>query len=382
MKVKRELEQHIAVFGESGSGKTVLLSSFYGPTQEKGFTAQNLFSVVPDSQAQGITLYKNYVGMRDSRDLPETTTLRSTAYGFTLKMGVAAGTSNADTMKVVWHDYPGEWFGQDLAGELAQRRVDAFRDLMRSDVALLLVDAQRLIDNAGHEEAYLKSLFYNFRDGLERLRSEILTDGRPLERFPRIWMIALSKTDLLPDIDVRGFRDLVLGKAGSDVLQLRDVIASYVQAPDALSVGADFLLLSSARFTPEKIDLADRVGLDLILPIASVLPVERLAKWAGAKQLPAALAKQLLQGAGGVVSVLGNLLGLLAKVPKLKVLGAIVALIPAEAIEQFAEMGTDKLEEIEREAKAKKEFLVAALARFRLELDEGEAKDVLLRSQT
>jgi len=31
----RVLEQHIAVFGERGSGKTVLLSSFYGLMREK-----------------------------------------------------------------------------------------------------------------------------------------------------------------------------------------------------------------------------------------------------------------------------------------------------------------------------------------------------------
>src|SRR5699024_11338266 len=37
MATKRDLEQHIAVFGESGSGKTVLLSSFYGGTQDPQF---------------------------------------------------------------------------------------------------------------------------------------------------------------------------------------------------------------------------------------------------------------------------------------------------------------------------------------------------------
>ena len=37
MQLGTALEQHIAVFGESGSGKTVLLSSFYGATQEPQF---------------------------------------------------------------------------------------------------------------------------------------------------------------------------------------------------------------------------------------------------------------------------------------------------------------------------------------------------------
>jgi ABC-type glutathione transport system ATPase component len=35
MPSNRVLEQHIAVFGESGSGKTVMLSSFYESEQER-----------------------------------------------------------------------------------------------------------------------------------------------------------------------------------------------------------------------------------------------------------------------------------------------------------------------------------------------------------
>jgi predicted ATPase len=43
-----ELEQHIAVFGESGSGKTVLVSSFYGAMQEPHFLKSSLFDVTAD----------------------------------------------------------------------------------------------------------------------------------------------------------------------------------------------------------------------------------------------------------------------------------------------------------------------------------------------
>lgn len=55
---------------------------------------------------------------------------------------------------------------------------------------------------------YLKSLFSNFGAGLLRLRNELLQDGKLLVTFPRIWVLALSKADLLPDLDVYGFRDL------------------------------------------------------------------------------------------------------------------------------------------------------------------------------
>lgn len=207
---KKMIERHIAVFGESGSGKTVLLSSFYGPTQEKGFAEKNGFNVVSESRGQANSLFQNYVGMRDDRELPEATRFASTAYSFMLKMAPnSAGGSPAashDTMRMVWHDYPGEWFGKDLSGEEANRRVDGFRSLLTSDVAILLVDAQRLIENKGQEHAYLKSLFFTYREGFAALRDDILTDGAPLTRFPRIWMIALSKADLLPDLDVHGFK--------------------------------------------------------------------------------------------------------------------------------------------------------------------------------
>lgn len=62
-------EQHIAVFGESGSGKTVLLSSFFGPTQE-GPYSDELWDLVADDTSQGNRLYQNYVGMRDDATAP------------------------------------------------------------------------------------------------------------------------------------------------------------------------------------------------------------------------------------------------------------------------------------------------------------------------
>ncbi|BDZ40463.1 TRAFAC clade GTPase domain-containing protein [Microbacterium suwonense] len=386
--MKNMVDQHIAVFGESGSGKTVLLSSFYGPTQEKGFAERNRFNVVAESQTQAVSLYQNYVGMRDSRILPEPTQFRSTAYSFLLKMavrtpGAQKNKPSHDMMRVVWHDYPGEWFEKDVSGEEADRRVEGFRELLGSDVAILLVDAQRLIDNAGQEHAYLKSLFFNYRQGFEALKDSILDDGSPLTRFPRIWMIALSKADLLPDLDVHALKDLVIGKAGADLARLNETISSMVQAPDALSVGDDFLLLSSAKFTPEEIRLEDRIGLDLILPIASVLPYERHLRWVNAKQLPVEVGKRLLSSADALAGVLGGVLGLLARRAPVRirpVVGLVAGFLSKDKVEQFVEMGRDRLEEVERTAVEKREYLIATLAKFRIDLQAGEADDVLLRS--
>ena len=106
-------KQEIAVFGESGSGRTVMLSSFYGAMQEPQFLRKSLFYVVADDIGQGTRLHRNYLGMRDSARLPEATRFAATSYSFsvTLKKGSDAKARRArsfEALHLVWHDYPGE----------------------------------------------------------------------------------------------------------------------------------------------------------------------------------------------------------------------------------------------------------------------------------
>ena len=79
-------EQNIAVFGESGSGKTVLLSSFYGATQEPSFRSESLYLVVADDTGQGARLRQNYLRMRNQAQAPETNRFIATPYSNTLKL--------------------------------------------------------------------------------------------------------------------------------------------------------------------------------------------------------------------------------------------------------------------------------------------------------
>ena len=127
--------------------------------------------------------------------------------------------------------------------------------MLGSDVALLLVDGQRLLDNSGEEERYLKSLLANVKNALLSLKDDLLEDGQPLVEFPRIWIMALSKADLLPEMNVFNFRDLVIEKAREDLEELRNVLEGLVEVSEALSVGEDFMLLSSAKFEVDKIEV-------------------------------------------------------------------------------------------------------------------------------
>lgn len=386
MELNRVLEQHIAVFGESGSGKTVLVSSFYGATQEPEFLSSSLFDVTADDTGQGHRLHGNYLGMRDSARRPETTRFSSTPYAFTVKLRDRSIKDKSrepfDAVRLVWHDYPGEWFEQDVSGaEEAQRRVDTFKSLLGSDVAFLLVDGQRLLNNAGEEERYLKSLLGSYRTGLLRLKGDLLDEGKPLVRFPRIWVLALSKADLLPEHDVFGFRDLIISKAADDLSALRDVLAGLVDSPDALSVGEDFVTLSSAKFEPNRIEVTERIGLDLILPMAAMLPFERHIKWADRKQMPAKVAAELLDGAGAVAVVLIGKTKKFARVMDLLESWGIGREDVDAAMRTAAKISGDQLRKLNADALAKRDYLAAVLTSFRLDLEDGEEKRVLLRSK-
>ena len=385
MKLKRVLEQHIAVFGESGSGKTVLLSSFYGATQEPAFLRSSLFDVTADDVGQGHRLHANYLGMKDSARPPSTTRFSATSYAFSVKVrndgGNVKSPSPFDAMRLVWHDYPGDWFHEEVSDpELADRRVATFRSLLGSDVAFLLIDGQRLLDNAGEEERYLKSVLSSFRTGLLRLKDELLEGGEPLVRFPRIWVLALSKADLLPEVDVFGFRDLLISKAADDLAELRKVLEGMVASPEALAVGEDFVLLSSAKFEPGRIEVTERIGLDLLLPLAAVLPLERHVKWIEQKQLPAKVAAELLDGVGELAVTL------LTRVTKVAALRkALEKVIGREIIDaQIAKMidtTVDQLRKSYADAMQQQNYMQAVLTQFLIDLKDGEEERVLLRSK-
>ena len=377
------LEQHIAVFGESGSGKTVMVSCFYGATQEPQFLKSSLFDVTADDTGQGHRLHGNYLGMKGSGRRPEPTRFSSTPYAFSVKLrntsAMAKSPKSFDALRLVWHDYPGEWFEQDVGGEEAERRVATFKALLGSDVAFLLVDGQRLLDHAGEEERYLRSLLSSFRTGLLRLKDQLMEDGKPLVRFPRIWILALSKADLLSELDVFGFRDLVIGKAADDLDELRMVLKGLVDSPDALAVGEDFVRISSAKFEPNRIEVTEPLGLDLVLPLAATLPLERHIKWVEQKQIGARVVDELLRGAEELVAALigkskfgGSKSRLVALVGKRGVNAAMRAAV---------KLGGDQLKKMNLDARAKQDYMAEVLTRFRLDLDEAEDKRILLRSR-
>ncbi|TFD16594.1 ATP/GTP-binding protein [Cryobacterium sp. TMT1-21] len=386
----RTREQHIAVFGGSGSGKTVLLSSFYGATQQEEYKQDHMFNVVADDTGQGTKLYQIYLQMKNAARTPRANRFSATAYSFSIKLknwADAKATKNKpfDVLKLVWHDYPGEWFDSSVSGaEESQRRIDGFRSLLSSDVAVLLIDGQGLVDNAGHEERYLKALFNMYSNGLSSLQAGLLKDGKPLAKFPRIWVLALSKSDLLPDVEVAGFRDILIEKAAEDINELRSVLGDFAQVPEAMSVGEDFLLLSSAKFESDKIELDKRVGVELLLPLAAMLPFERHITWAKNIRNGGKVMESLIGHAGSMVAAAEMAATLLNKVKWPGPLGIVQSVLTNALsdglLRDAVNLAEDQLKKINSDALAKHDYLAATLTKFQMDLNQAEKENIFLRS--
>ncbi|MFS0853298.1 TRAFAC clade GTPase domain-containing protein [Microbacterium sp. 179-I 3D4 NHS] len=386
---KRVLEQHIAVFGESGSGKSVLISSFYGLMREEQTQSRINIDVVADDAGQGDRLMQNYLGMSRDGRVPPSNRFSATPYSFTARLHHRPEKTSGDYdgIRLVWHDYPGEWFHESPSGaEEARRRAETFEALLSSDVAIVLVDGAEVARNAGDEAGYLKLLFTNIRNGLLPVVEEIVESGKPLARFPRIWMFALSKSDLLPEISAADFRDLVVLHAAHEVDQLRKLLRSIVLGEEALSVGEDFLLLSSAKFSAAAIDVSEKVGVDLIMPIASVLPLERFVRWAEGRNLRGRVAETLLGQASAVAGVVAILVGWIGKAAKIPgPIGAVAALVSAviskDMVDKAVKLVGDQLRQANADAKEKGDYLRAAVTQFAIDLEVSEKRGMLLRSR-
>lgn len=377
LKVARE--QQIAVFGESGSGKTVLLSSFYGAAQEPAFIKKSLYKITADTAAQGLRLHQNYLGMKNAGAIPAANRFSATEYVFSVKQRPNPASKGkkpaAEELRLVWHDYPGEWFEEEPSTEEEfSRRRETFRALVGSDVAVLLVDGQRLVDNAGEEERYLKALLTNYIAHVSRVRSELLPDSQRLVRFPRVWLFGLSKADLLPGTDATAFRDLLVEKVGQEMALLREELTAFAEEPEAFSLGEDFVLLSSAKFEPGRIDFGEQIGVPLMLPIAAMLPLSRQLRWAKALRHGGKVATELMKNAGTAISFLS---AFAVKLPgKLKLLPALVPFV----VDPLIEHGTEKLQDAYDKAADRHDFLTAVLLGFRLDLNRAVENDVLIES--
>lgn len=378
---KQKLHQHIAVFGQAGSGKTVLLSSLFGRLHEPAAIKENGYRFLAKDAARGNKLLQKYLGMKKQDQVPMQDKFVSSPFEFSF----APESQPLNTKKkpsrigITWHDYPGEWFESEVSSESERKdRAATFRQLVQSDVALVLVDAQKLLEHRNDEGRYLKSLFGTFRNTLLGIKSEIVAENERLEQFPRIWVIALSKADLMPEMNAHRLHELVVLHAADELNALRKVLADFVNGDKALSVGEDYIVISSAEFKNDSIDLDKHKGVDALLPLSTILPIQRYQRWNVLRLLPAGLADEKLVTKGlNIAQMAFSMLGKADKLPfkfltKAQGLVGLVDPLMSEALPALAEARQNAVE--------KHAFKELLLTDFVMKLRESIDNDILERS--
>jgi hypothetical protein len=272
-------EQHIAVFGESGSGKTTLLSVFYGKQQGLRFSEESGYELLASDVSQGNQLLSQYHQIQD--DLIAPTRLKVSRYEFFVRPGMQKKSKNA--IRLVWHDYPGEWLTETKQGEENERKKKVFESLVKADVAYFLVDASKLKKEGSK---YLKRLFGNFKDQLVRIHEDCLGNKKlPFKYFPRLWFICLSKADIFPEWTVQKFKK-ELEVASEEIANVERVLNTFVRKQQKVDFQSGYLLLSSLKVNAKTLKIENwekTVGVDAIVPISFFAPIFRAYKWAKVK---------------------------------------------------------------------------------------------------
>lgn len=418
--------QHLTVFGESESGKSSLLRAFYAHSKAaaqggNGFlhysfevadpavaallertqqhspagaaryeappaSAQRVAPAPPETQAPQPTAAQQPATAQQPAPAPLQSATQPTEYGFTYRFltQLQADTKpSAVALNLVWHDYPGSWFS--AAGTHAQQQLHSFQGLFSSDVALLLVDGAKLRDNAGQEDRYLKPLFQNLTESLTRLQSELFPRGKKTNSFPRTWVIALTKADLLPGTDVFDFTNTVKQHAAAELEGLQQTIAGFVNAPEATSIGEHFLIFSAApgSTAPGSAGAGGSTpgsapagapgntisGVELLLPLACLVPLQNQVKWAKRSANFKKTLELAAKNSGTILQVLGPIVSKLPVPPLLtpikKLLGSIVLKKIGDAI---ADKPLKSLQDSRAQSLAHHDYLRAAVSEFQIRL--------------
>ena len=178
------------------------------------------------------------------------------------------------SFKIVWYDYPGRWWENTPSdAEEKQVRRKAFEDLLQCHIGILLVDGERL-NNDGI--SYVNCLLDQFKNEIRNIRDALASDGKPITDFPKQWIIALSKADILPESKTAEDICKTIVSDGSEQLE------GLAKVIDSKDFGCQYLLISSVKGKDNKVINAHQyIGIQLIAPIALMSVLAELARKVG-----------------------------------------------------------------------------------------------------
>jgi GTPase SAR1 family protein len=355
-------EIRLALFGPSGAGKTTLLASYFGNQQRNNFEEAHGYRLEAEDTSDGNRLLARYYQM-EKGNFPVGTVVFS-EYTFLFKVHSLTRPS----FRIVWYDYPGGWWETTPRdAQESEARKQAFAKLLTSHVGILLVDGAMYLTNG---LPYVQRFVDQFRNEARKIVDEFAEAGQPLEALPQQWLIAISKSDILPNGTTAEAicKDIVSG-AG-------DQLAGVARVFNSRAFGSQYLLLSSVRGDGNRVlDASAYVGLQLIAPIALLFVLNELASKAGTGQaygVPRAIFERL----AALVSLIDHLDDFLP--PKYQIL---TQLLKALALKEGLDKGAEYFRERQDQAARKGRQLEAAAAAMKAELSNKKAQSAYFRNQ-
>lgn len=246
-------ELKIALFGESKSGKSVFMASYFGNQQRGNFGKEHNWRLSMKNDGNRTELLDRYHFMAEGGFPGGTETFSE--YTFDYRIRKINGSYYPDSaFSVTWYDYPGDWWTKTVEKSALGMRKEAFNKLLESHTAILLVDGEKW---KKHRTTYVKKLFDSFRNAIEQI------DRNNSEKFPDEWLIAISKSDLLDTDDTV---EIIAHEIRKLALEELNALKETLQSN---AFGDRFILLSSVKADGQKVINAEKtVGLELIAPLS------------------------------------------------------------------------------------------------------------------
>lgn len=257
--IKPQQTLKVAFLGGRGSGKTTLIASYLGHMASHRWQKEHKYYLSSPDSADSKRLNGQFQGLCDGY-FPEATVKRSTAYRFHMHVEDCEGVP----LEIQWMDYPGEWWEREpMDAKESKQRNEALKNMMQSQVCFLVIDGAEL---KKHGEKYLRSYLAHMTNEIANILRQNNSKKRSKQLRDMVWILALSKADLLEkNVTAGDFADFVNRYAADQIHTLRQRLGE-VGCP---SLGMNYLLFSSVLGTGQKIvDIHQTIGLDLIAPLA------------------------------------------------------------------------------------------------------------------
>jgi GTPase SAR1 family protein len=356
----------IALFGQSGAGKTTFFSSYYGSQRSQRFEKEHGYRLRTKIATDGNTLLGRYQAMEQGQ-FPIATDM-ATIHEFDLMVRPLSSPG----MEISWLDYPGGWWERvpkDQSEKIERRKV--LGELISSHAIILLLDAARWQDEG---RVYLRDTLHRFSNLIEDIKSDLEKEIGFTSDIPQTVLLAVSKADLLREEETA---ETVARKVLSDAMHEVNAIArslgSSKESPAPFL--SHIILLSSAACDADgRADVSRTMSLNLIAPIVLAAILDNAAKRSGKKPWSGYLAS-MLDGLASLLWLIDKIDDFLPK--KYQIITAILRALPLETL---ARGKAEDLRRIRQEALERFDVITAAAAAMASELIEAQGTRAYFRA--